>query len=730
MNNLSIRVKYSKSIFSANDYQVMVVKPIEVLKGNTDKTSFQLAGSLPKLSKNEEIIVDGYFKKHKKYGEQFEVKSWNRPIPTSKNQAIQFLCSNIFKGIGKKTATKIVESLGEQAITLITHKGESALKKVEGLSSEKIQEIVENTRRTFVLNDILTFYAQYGITTETILKAYAQLQNGVIELKENPYLLAQLNLVDFYSVDKIAKEMNVLPHAFNRLETVLKIGLKEIGTRYGHCYIYENELLEKSIFTLNNRSSKEDYVHPNSFIAVLEQSKSCYIENGRVYPTNIYYAEKEAAYYLHQLTIGKEEVDNKEIEKAIKESNLFLSTEQTEAVYRLMKENVLVLTGGPGTGKTYTTNAIKKIYQCLFPDKKIALTAPTGRAARKIGEVTGLGSEAVTMHRLLGYGQNGYERPLYDNENPLEADLIIADEFSMVDIELARNLFKAIRSGSKLVLVGDPDQLPSVGVGNVLKDILETNIPQIKLSLIFRQAKDSKIIDSAHKINQGEMIDLVNTKEQFFIESKDSYYGNEIIVRSVQKFLKQGYDINDIMVLAPMKKGVMGVEHLNERIRDAINPAHPQKKEVKYLNQLFRKGDKIMYLRNNRDLDIYNGDIGIISKINISTNTIFADFEGVEVALEKDQWKYLQLAYCSTTHKAQGGQARIVILALSDEHDIMLTRNLFYTAITRAEEIFVLVGTKNAVKKATENNRVTKRNTSLIEKIMKHREHVKLKQAI
>lgn len=377
MNKLSIHAKYSKLIFSATEYQVIIVKPIECIKGNTEKSSILITGALPKLRKNEEIIIDGCFKFHQKYGEQFIVESWKRPVPKSRVQAIQFLSSNLFKGIGKKIATDIVDKLGAEAILEITENGLNALKQVQNLSQDKMIMIVEKTRETFVLNDIIEIYSRYGITTETILKAYAKLNNRVMELKNNPFLLTQLNLIDFYTVDTIAKDMNILPHNFNRLETVLKIGLKEIGTRYGHCYVNENELVEKSIYMLNHRSTEIDRVHPNSFIGVMEQSKACYIEAGVVYPTNIYFAEKDVAYYLHQLTVETDSTPKQLVKKAIKDTNLILSMEQKEAVHMLMKHNLLVLTGGPGTGKTYTVDAIVKVYKELYPQNKVALTAPT-----------------------------------------------------------------------------------------------------------------------------------------------------------------------------------------------------------------------------------------------------------------------------------------------------------------------------------------------------------------
>ncbi|WP_019156886.1 SF1B family DNA helicase RecD2 [Robertmurraya massiliosenegalensis] len=726
IEKLSIPVKLSKTIFTNEQYQVVVVKPIS---SNITQKSFVAAGILPKLTKHEEIIIEGFFTISNKNGkQQFTVENWQRPTPKTKDQIITFFSSTLFKGIGKKTAKNIYDALGDNAIIKINKYGQSALDKVANLPKDKAVEIALITQQTFLLNGIIEQYQKYGVNSETVLKAHSKLGNRVLELKENPYLFAYYNLMHFQTSDEIGRKMGILPHSRYRLETVLCLYLKEINRMMGHCYIEEKELLNKCLNVLNQEAKDEyDKVHEMSFIALMEESKYCYIEGKKVYPSHLYYAEKEVAEKVHQLTFDANNYEPFNIDKAIhliEKNETRLTSEQKQAIHALMRENLLFLTGGPGTGKTYTVNAILKVYRNLFPNHKIALAAPTGRAAKRLGEVSEMGSHAQTIHRLLGIGYNGMERPQYNKENPLECDFIIVDEFSMVDIELAKHLFSAIKQGAKVLIVGDPDQLPSVNAGNVLKDCLEAGLPQIHLTRIFRQAQDSTIVKNAHKINQGQMIELENKKDSYFIESNHPQRTANLIAHSVKKLLSQGETINDIMVLSPMKQGELGIHNLNTKIQELINPHSAKKKELVIKGVTYRTGDKVMYLVNNKNIDIYNGDIGIVTNINKSNATITIDFEGRKVDLEKDQWKNIQIAYCSTIHKSQGGQSKINIMCLSDEHNIMLTRNLFYTGITRTEKLYILFGTRTAVQKAINTNRVHARKTTLKDKILEKRKYI------
>lgn len=721
---LAIHVKLSKFIFSSDNYHVAIFNPIS--KGN-NKRSFVACGSFPKLTKNEELILEGVFTK-KNGKQQFEVQAWERPTPSTKEQIISFFSSSLFKGIGKKTAASIYKALGDKAIVKINNKGLTALEKVEGLPKEKAAVIALITQQTFLLNDIIELYQKYGIRSDVILKAHSKLGNRIIELKENPYLLAYYKFAHFHTSDEIGKKMGILPHNKNRLETVLALYLSEVNKMQGHCYIEEEELLHKCLEILNRHTDEKEQVHIMSFIAMMEESNLCYIDGDKVYPTNLYFAEKDVAEKIHLLTLGDNEYNSSKVENAIiafeKKYTTLLSSEQRNAIHLLMQENLLFLTGGPGTGKTFSVNAILKVYKALFPDKKVSLAAPTGRAAKRLGEVTGMGSHAQTIHRLLGIGYNGYEKPQYNKENLLESNLLVVDEFSMADIELARHLFNAIKQGTKVLIVGDPDQLPSVNPGNVLKDCLEAGLPQIRLTKIFRQAQDSNIVKNAHKINSGEMIDLENKPDSFFIECNNPQRTANLIAHSVKKLLAQGEQLNDIMVLSPMKHGDAGIYVLNEKIQALINPKDDKKKEVAYKGTTYRVGDKVMYLVNNRKKDIYNGDIGIVKNIYNKNSIIKVDFEGHIVEFEKEEWKNIQLAFCSTIHKSQGSQAKINIMCLSDEHNIMLARNLFYTGITRTEKMFILIGSKSAIKKAVETNHVHIRKTSLKEKLLNQRKYV------
>lgn len=720
-SKLQFQVKLSKTIYSSENYQVVVFKA-----NSENKKTFIAAGEFPKLSKHEELIIEGYFTK-KNNKEQFKVETWKRPTPTDREQIISFFSSSLFKGIGKKTALSIYKALGDKAIVKVNKYGMNALKKVEGLSKEKAAVIALITQQTFLLNDIIEQYQNYGVNSDVIIKAHSKLSNRVIELKENPYLLAQQNLVHFRTSDDIGMKMGLMPHSRFRLETVLCLFLKEISRLNGHCFIEEEILIKKCLEILNYHVVDEsDLVHPMSLIAMMEESKHCYIEEGKIYPTKLYYAEKEVAKNIHRLMLGTNQYQSLQVSKAIhhfeKEQKTQLSNEQKDAIYELMQENILFLTGGPGTGKTFTVSAILNVYNKIFPTHKVSLAAPTGRAAKRLGEVTGQRNNVQTIHRLLGIGGFGSEAPQYHKDNLLDCDLIIVDEFSMVDIELAKYLFNAIKLGAKVLIVGDPDQLPSVNAGNVLKDCLDAGLPQVHLTQIFRQAQNSTIVKNAHKINKGEMIDLENHSDSYFIECNDPKRTANLIAHSVKKLITQGYSLSDIMVLSPMKNGSAGIYEINSKIQNLVNPPDGNKREVNYKGIMYREGDKIMYLVNNKDRDIFNGDIGIITKI--SKGVMRVDFDGNVVDLEKEDWKDIQLAFCSTIHKSQGNQAKINIMCLCDEQKIMLVRNLFYTGITRTEDKFILIGSERAIKTAINTTHVNSRKTNLKNKIIDERKYI------
>lgn len=705
---LTIRVKQSKVIFSNDLYQVIVCKTVS----GHDKSSFIACGNIPKLTAKEEIVIVGEFKSSERFGEQFQVKSWKRPIPETSEQLITFFSSALFKGVGKKMAEKIVHLLGSNAIQRITKNGASCIN-VEGISNEMALKITETVQRTFLLNELFEKYGKYGISTESILRAYMFLGLKVSQLHDNPYLLAKYNLVHFSTADNIAKDFGILPHDNDRLDTAISLSIKELVIKQGHCYIDEADFIDKCLHVLNeNAINDKDKVYVQEFISAMELSKEVFLKNGLVYPTYIYFAELDVAKHIHQLLLSANAYDIAKVKSAVtefeKENKLQLAKEQISAVHELFANNVLILTGGPGVGKTFTVNAILSIYKKLFPSAQVALAAPIGRAAKKLAEVTGMAKHAFTLHRLLGIGVGGFDKPLFDDGLPLPQDFIVVDEYSMADIQLSSHLIKAVKKGSKLLIVGDPDQLPSVGAGSVLKDLLDAGVPQVRLKQIFRQAEQSTIVKNAHKINKGEQIDFTNKNDSYFIECNQSNI-SYLVAESVMRFIKKGYSLDDIMVVTPMKKGSGGVEALNYLIRERVNPANDTKREI----DNFREGDKVMYTTNNKELDVYNGDTGVIKKINKRDKQIIVQIDSRSVVFEKDEWRSLQLAFARSIHKSQGEQSKIVMTVLLDEHDLMLTRNLFYTALTRSEEIHVLFGSKQAANKAVKTNRVRERRTTL-----------------
>jgi len=414
----------------------------------------------------------------------------------------------------------------------------------------------------------------------------------------------------------------------------------------------------------------------------------------------------------------------KQLKKYQSKNGIILAEKQREAVYKLMSENVMILTGKPGTGKTTTLKAIIDVYKSINPKSEVLLSAPTGRASRKMQESTGY--KAVTVHRMLGYQQGSI--PDYNEDNQLEADLVIVDEWSMADLNLTYWLLSALKRGTKILFIGDTDQLPSVSPGNVLNDFIEAELPTVKLDEIFRQARDSQIIQNAHRIKNGEYLVIDDSKEDFyFIQQYNTYKVANLIIKSALRFMEIGYSLEDILILSPMKMGEVGVETLNEMLRDAVNPKSPLKNEISIGNsRFFREGDKVMQNINNKDKEVYNGDLGIVKRIQSNVkdedgktkDIIICDFEGVEIEYNKKELIELELGFCMTIHKSQGGEAPVVIMPIVISHKRMLARNLYYTAVTRAKSKVVLIGTHEAMNVAIKNNKVAERNSILDQRIM------------
>lgn len=721
----------SKIIYNNDNFIIGILQ-----KNNRENITFR--GSIIGLEKNEEIILKGQWTYHVKYGHQFEVKSWERPIPKTKDKIIAYLTSPFVKGCGKKKAEKIVNKLGVNAIEIIMDKREKALEGIKGIGEKRANSIVESVLATYELQNIIADLSGYGIKPEFIIKLYKKYGSETSKiLKKNPYILTELKLISFPKADEIAMKMNIFPLSSYRIEACIDFMLNKYCFASGHCFIGEEELIKITIEMLNQNKTENDKVNKEDVMQSIFnlEEKKIIIEDGKVYPKSLFVYETGLANKLHNILSSKhDKLKDDKIDLYIKEyqlkEGLILANEQKEAIKTALKNNVTVITGSAGTGKTTIVKAIIEIYQKLFPKRKISLSAPTGRASRKLQKVTG--HFAQTNHRLLGYKQDeegkstGFE---YNENNKLAFDFYIIDEMSMVDLHMAYSLTAAMENNSKVLFIGDVNQLPSINSGNVLKDLLETsNLPTVHLKQIYRQAENSQIITNSNRVNKGLPITVDHSKgDMYFINQQEDKNISNMIIRSILRFIELGHDPSDILVLSPMKKGVIGTIELNKRLQNVLNPKTKNKKEVEYGEKIFRVGDKIMQTVNKTEKGIFNGDIGIITDIEIEkinengkevkVYTIHSDFQGVQVTHTRDEWNQIELGYSISIHKSQGGQAPIVIIPISMGHYNMLARNLIYTGMTRAEKKLVLIGQQQAMNVAINNNKITIRNTRLRERL-------------
>lgn len=698
----------------------------------TDKRErIKIKGSLYGVEKGEEITIKGKWETHPKYGRQFAVETWERPIPQTKEQVIAFLASPLVKGCGPKQAVMIYEKLGENAIDIIGEKGESCLEGIRGIGPKRRNKIVESVRSTFEVQKVISELLVYGITAEVAMKAYKEFgPNAAAIIQENPYELIKLDNIGFLKADEIARKIGILPISSFRIDACMEFVLTKTCYSSGHCYVEEHELFKQVELALNHHSSGDDIVTMEEIeqsVLRLDGDTIVIDEDGSIYPKRLFNYETSLARKLSRLrgSRGGEAMSflEKQITTYQKKNRIILAEKQREAVKRLFFEQMLILTGGPGTGKTTVVKAMIDVFKSVYPKAQIALAAPTGRASRKLSDVTG--QEAKTIHSLIGYRPG--DKPEYNNDNKLPANLLVVDEVSMVDLHLMHLLLQAVEDDTKILLVGDTDQLPSVNPGNVLADMIQAGIPTVRLTDVFRQAEESQIVTNAHRINKGKPLLIDTTKNDFyFIRKEQPEHIAQLAVLSVVRFMNLGYDLSDIMVLSPMKKGPVGTITLNQMLRDTINPKTVYTNEWKVGDRVFRVGDKILQKKNNRDKDVYNGDIGIIraidkhfdTELNEHIQILTANFGGRNVTYKREDMDQIELGYAITIHKSQGGEAPIVIIPMTTSHYIMLARNLVYTGLTRAKEKAVFIGTDRAMNMAIANDKITKRNSRLSERII------------
>ena len=702
-------------------------------------------GYFSDITEGDQIIAEGSFVEHKQYGIQFTVASYEIKEPETSVAMEKYLGSGIIKGVGPALSAKIVKKFGDETFNIIEREPER-LAEIKGITEKKAIEIGSQFEEKKEFRNAMIFLNQYGVSNALAMKIYKEYGIKVMKIvRENPYRLADdIAGVGFKTADEIALRMGFSPESSMRMKAGISFALSMAASN-GHTYLLYEDLYEESkrLLGISEAEFESDiYELTIERKIVLKEVKG----ERRVYNNNLYYMELTVARKLLDLN-AKSENNYKVMEAKVKEveakTGIKLGDLQRKAVYEAVESGLVIITGGPGTGKTTTINAIIKLFE--MQNMEILLAAPTGRAAKRMTETTGM--EAQTIHRLLelnGNPEEGGSMRFERNElNPLEADVIIIDEMSMVDIYLMYSLLKAVTVGTRLILVGDVNQLPSVGPGKVLKDIIGSEkFNVVRLSEIFRQAAESDIITNAHKINAGQSIRLDNKSKDFFMLSMSSYLQiQRALVSLIAEKLPPYVDATkyDIQVLTPSRKGELGVENLNKILQQYINPPAPGKREKQWGEVIFRENDKVMQIKNDYQMEwkivtkkgltikegsgVFNGDCGIIREINEFAGTVTVEFdEGKLVEYTGATLEELELAYAITIHKSQGSEYPAVIIPLLNAPRPLLNRNLLYTAVTRARKCVTIVGSENSVNEMIQNESEMKRNSGLVDSIIEMEE--------
>ena len=711
-----------------------------VFQLNNEEGELTCVGKFSYIGEGEFLELEGEYTMHPSYGMQLQVTNHRIKEPEDRESIERYLGSGAVKGIGPALAGKIVAKFGEDTFRIMEEEPER-LAEIKGISERKAREICVQVEEKKDLRQAMIYLQKYGISIHLAVKIYQKYGLGTYSvLEENPYKLADdIEGVGFRTADEIASRIGIHTDSDFRIQSGIFYTLLQ-SVQEGHVYLEENVLSERAAQLLEvELKDIEKYLMDLAMTkkVVLKQDG----EKVRVYPAQYYYMEMNTARMLKELNINYDEPDDlirRRIDKLEEETESTLDEQQKRAVAEAVKHGIFILTGGPGTGKTTTINAMIRYF--LSEGMDIRLAAPTGRAAKRMTETTGY--EAQTIHRLLevsgspeesskgGFGRN--------QDNPLETDVVIIDEMSMVDLALMHALLSSVVPGTRVIFVGDRNQLPSVGPGKVLQDLIESHaFPVMMLTRIFRRAQESDIVVNAHRINAGEEVRLDNkSRDFFFLKRQDADVIISVILTLIQKKLPRYVKakMTDIQVLAPMKKGLLGVERLNRILQQYLNPPSVKKQEKEYGERLFRVGDKVMQTKNNYQLEweiatkyglvvdkgvgVFNGDIGIVTAIHTYDETVEVEFD------EKRKVKYpfkmldeLELAYAITIHKSQGSEYPAVVIPLLAGPRQLYCRNLLYTAVTRAKKCVTLVGNETVFREMIQNVDEQKRNTSLAERI-------------
>ena len=737
---IKIRYKNESNSYTVADFETI------------DNEDITVVGYLPFVNEGDELILIGEIIVHPDYGEQLKIDTFEKKMPDTPEALEHYLSNGTFKGIGPATAKRIVKTFGNDTINVIKFEPQK-LATIKGINEEKALEIAETFLANWEIWQIVGFLDKFGIGPQSAESVYKKLgENALEQIMKNPYILIDVaSKVSFEKVDKIALELGIPSDAYKRIRSGIKYGLERIALNGNSAVLYDNLVdYVEELLKVSKESVEETIINMKAKEEIIIEDR---MENEKiqewVYLKMFYNAEKNIALRLIGLRdaenskyIGSLKSELKDIEKDI---NLKLSEKQREAIELINDNNVCVITGGPGTGKTTIIKAVIELYK--KHGKKPVLCAPTGRAAKRMTETTG--EEAKTLHRLLEL-MGGDDENLFSAEllvTPIDGDIIIVDEASMLDMFLMNYLVKAIYKGTKLVLVGDIDQLPSVGPGSVLKDIIESDeICTIRLSQIFRQAAKSKIIINSHRVNEGEEFIGGSTKQTNVDGEEidlldDFFFINETNQESIQKTIVSlckgrlqkfgNYDFfNNIQVITPTKKGKLGTKELNILLQEELNPLEESKNEREYGNIKFRENDRVMQTKNNynilwekgnernfnKDLGngVFNGELGKIEKISSKDKTILVRFDDGKVATyEGNELEQLEHDYSITVHKSQGSEFDVVILVVAQTAPMLLTRNLIYTAMTRAKKLLIVIGAQSTINYMINNNTTRHRNTGL-----------------
>ncbi len=693
---------------------------VAVLAGASNRTDpIHIVGTIPGLQAGEAITCRGNYKHHSSHGRQFEVSSFEVSFPKDLVGIRRYLESGGIRGIGPVYAKKIVDHFGKETLDVIDHRP-TRLLEIEGIGKKKLHKIMDHWNEQKKVRDVLVFLRGHGVGNAVAKKIYKKYgENTKEELQKNPYgALQGIFGIGFKTADKLAAELNIPKTAPIRVESGLEYVLRELSDQGHTCYP------EEKLFTLAETLLEVDLASLSKAITMLELNdrivrRELITKEGpllHVWLKSSFLCETTIAAELNRLVSSpcaiREIKQEKAMEWVEEKHKLRLATEQQKALLQSFTEKVQIITGGPGTGKSTITKAILSIHEKLT--ERICLAAPTGKAAKRMSEITR--KWAKTIHALLevDFQEGGFKR---NKNHPLECDLLIVDEASMIDTHLMFHLLRAIPSTARLIFIGDIDQLPSVGSGNILRDMIESGrIPVTRLNHIFRQGKDSQIVLNAHKINKGEFPYLAEPKEEsdfLFLEIEEP---GEIVNRMIHLVSEEipnrySFDrLGDIQVLSPMKKGTIGIENLNVALQQALNP---KGKEVTRFGRIYREQDKVMQIRNNYQKMVFNGDVGRIERIDLDEELVEINFDGKVIEYEISELDEVVLAYAVSVHKYQGSECPCIVMPIHTSHFKLLQKNLLYTAITRSKKLVVLLGTKKAIALAVKNDEVETRYTGL-----------------